>query len=759
MNVSLTQEIYDLIQETSSSNSDDINDKIKAICDNMQEATNIGQTIYEMYDNLVKEKNEIDENNHKYAILTVGALNELDKSQISGKPVNFFPEKPTESLNTNEIKKMLSGGNQHIFTKIDSVFEEIDNRLIQTEEKLSAISQKSSNIQIPKESPLPPFFREIQDTFHCSIEEIPSFIQNLIGENNAKKELLDSIQQKFTQFGEEDFLDGIDSVVRRSEFIQKFCQEFQIESKSEQELKSFADAVNHIERIAKILKTNVGSIDTTIVSLIDTINFQRKEIEELQNTQEKLLSDLKHNPIQTKEFEYNRFDHLVNIRPNENSSNSQSSLFESKIDSMNENISQMKNQYQEAMKNFEAIQERKQNEIGNLKLILKSKETENQLKESKIRTLTQELNFIKDKNSQNNLIQTLSSFFGSATNESEILARIYDLNNENIKLRIQLNDQKRTQFNSFQSKSSQESDDQIRIQLNQQIYELTKRNQSLSDLNLTLKTSNTQYQQELEKQAQINQTQENQFRQENKILKESNKNFQREIDELKCNLQNYQVQTSQLENQIEKIRNQSEKLSNIVIQFSSQNQIDKSIQDILNVLQILFLQFSLNDFSKSEDALHSALSNISQIKSNGFQIHFDVNRKVGQFINKISQQYEFINHNLNDLIRRFNQVKEKVIDAVEEQKGEILDFMENDFSAPYAALQVSFRELQGKYDLLISNQEREQNPPQYITTNPPGHIQSRFVSPVRNQARNKNVLSPSARIIDETIRHNANNPW
>lgn len=819
MNVNLSQNTIQLIKDCAHAENGSIEDQIVAICVDLKQSAEIGQTLYSLYENSASEKKESDERNLKYGIITANALSELQ---------NKVNETKAPILQIDFDDKLLRKKSEKFLLHLQDLMEQFANQVyskMSLDEK--KISKISNFFQATKGhiNEMVSILSQLAETFSCSPQEIENHAKELLEDNNNCRQMLEIIIQNIDS--QDTNFNSIDSLLGQLGFKNTNIQ---------LRLSKLFESLNQINEISKTLNTSPKEIKNEISKLIkeaskpkatpiqippqpqpptvDTTELE-EEILKLKHENE-ILSDSRKQLLNEKNglieriavlqdeisqrsrpvrLSFDRFDYLASISPkpimNSNSSMSQEE-FDEALRSKNDMIAQLNFQLQDVFKSLKETQESNSEEINSMKERISNLTIEKDKFENKCTTQQNEIRALKSKiNSlpQSELIRSLSTFFGGCVNEEEILNKVYELKNENHFLSVKVSESEMNASNLKARHQFSEGDESLNIkriselkaQLNQATDQLESLQEQVSSLqkdnNRLVGTNNSMH------------SQIQAFRDNEVSMKEEISSNQRKIRESARTFEQLQTEYTQLSNQLTELQekcqlfeNESEKLLTSVdkiakkIASSSQSQPRKKsrpgqsngFDDLLNmcqVLQTIFMQYSMSNFSNSEKLSRDLISSIDQIQKNGIKTQDEdaltnevmkkiVQEKVFSFMERIAKSLEnIVKKHIEPIIEKFDSTRMDILEKVDDQTKELQDYIENDYSGPYSTIKRSYDELQEKYEALTRNMGMYQE--QFGQ-----HHQSRFVNstPPRNNSRGSrsSIQSPSERVLDRTIQQNYN---
>lgn len=728
MNVEISSDIIQLIQQTSTSESDDINDKIRAICSDLIEATNIGQSIYQMYENLVNEKKESDERNRQYGVIAANTLNELDQLQGKSNQNGANNAFDIEAIKNNSGKALFS------FQKLmeqfaNDVYGKMDANEMQIEKVSSFVQDAKSQMD-----DLLSTLSQISKTLSCSPQEIENRAIALLDENENYRQMLEIIIQNIS--GQDSNFHSIDSLLSQLGFKNTNIQFH---------LMHFFESTQQINEISEILHTNQKNIKNEInklvlisneaskpklpppppVQVIDTSALEneilklRQENEILNDTRQQLINE-KNNLIErvailqsqlsphanSLRLTYERFDYLASVSPDPMALSKLNNLdyptmSQNEIDealaSKNDTISQLNSQLQNALSSMKEIQENCSTEINSLKDRITNLQIEKAKKESQCTLQQKEINELRvhvDSLPQSELVRSLSSFFGGCANEEEILNKVYDMKSEMLKLK--------TKNSEFEMKSSNankknqktegienEIENKKRIsELKNQLDQATEEVESLQDQVSSLQKDNNRLlgdNNSLYKQIQELRDNEESMKAEissnQKKVRESSRaseRLQAEYELMSTQLKEFKGKYELYENESEKILTSMNKLATKLASASqnrkrqrkgNQNGVSDEFLKMCDALQVVFMQYAMSDFSGSEKKSNDLISCIEQMQNCSNQ-----NQSENILTNKA--MHDIIQANVNTLEEKTIGKFAKVYEEIESVQKKVVDTTE-----------------------------------------------------------------------------------
>ena len=122
---------------------------------------------------------------------------------------------------------------------------------------------------------------------------------------------------------------------------------------------------------------------------------------------------------------------------------------------------------------------------------------------------------------------------------------------------------------------------------------------------------------------------------------------------------------------------------------------------------------------------------------------------------KLGQIYE----NSEMMNKQFESVKTDILQKIDDQTKELQDYIDNDYSGPYAALKRSYTEIQERFEALTRNSGIPiQNHQEQYGQFEQHHSRFQSSTPPRNPSRGSrsSIQSPSEIVLDRTIQQNYN---
>lgn len=831
MNVVLSHEIIEMIQHSSSSENDDINEKIKAICADLAQATSIGQTIYAMYENLANEKKESDERSRQYGVITATTLDELDKIQNRETPES---ENKESNLNIPFDDTEIKEKSKNSLANLQGLMEQLVGQVYEKELQISSFIQTTQN----KIDEFISILMRLARIFSCTPQEIESHANALIEDNNNCRQMLEIIIQNISS--QNTNFDSIDSLLDHLGFK---------ETNVQLELSQHFESIQKISEIAGILHCDPQDIKNEINKLID-ISFEaskpkpqpqliqlppppavdtseleeeimklKRENEILSDSQQQLFNE-KSNLMQRiaslqsqidqqsrqPRLSYEHFDYLMAITPSEsnnpdlyNPSSMNQDEFDEVLRSKNDMIAQLNYQLQESLNSLKETQENNLTEVNSLRDKISSLQIEKERSENQCHSQKSEIKALRlkiDSLPQSELVRSLSSFFGGCANEEEILNRVYGLKDEISRLNVRVSEYEMNASNM--KKKDQNSEDEVanfrRIsELKRELDQATEQLESLQEQVSSLQNDNSRLQNDnntLYQQIQEFRDNEISLREEISSNQRKIRDSTRTCEHLQAEYNQSSSQLSEISKKIETFENESEKLlssiNRVATKIASAPQSNprtkrkgrpgsqsNGFEDLLNMcqaLQTVFMQYTTSEFSNSEKTINDLLSSIEQIQQNGINVQDEdaltndimkriVQEKTSAFMELITGKLGQIYENSDTMIKQFESVKTDILQKIDDQTKELQDYIDNDYSGPYAALKRSYAELQERFEGLTRNSGIPiQNHQEQYGQFEQHHSRFQSSTPPRNPSRGSrsSIQSPSEIVLDRTIQQNYN---
>ena len=662
---------------------------------------------------------------------------------------------------------------------------------------------------------------EISEMLHTSPQNIKDELNRLIKISNDSSKLFESAQQikeisEMLHTNPQNIKDELNRLIKISNDSSKLFE-------SDQQIKEISDVLhtspeNIKSSISKLIEISKEASKPKPPPVFDTSSFEN-EISRLKR-ENQFLIDSKQQLANEKEslkqrvaiqqaqlapkvnasrLSYTRYDYLASIAPVQSIPNNNATLnheeFDEALKSKNNTIAQLNYELQNTLKSLKDMQENKQNEINYLRDQVSSLKIENDKKESKSRNQLNEIKELRLKIkslSQSELVESLSNFFGGCSNEEEILNKVFNMKNEITKLKVKVsaNEMDASNLNKINQNFGQNENNENSVpELKKQLDQVTDRAISLQEQVSALQSNNDR----LMDDSNLLRQQIQSFRNNEDLLNKEIAGYKRQIRESGRTCERLQNEFSLSNNQLldikgkyELFERESEKLltsiNKLASKFASQQKSRKkqarpnvqnetldNLQKMCEALQLVFMQYTMSDFSASEKVVGDLLFSIEQFTNNQNnnvltnEITRNIIHKAKAFDENMTSKINYILQQFGTVHDKFDNTKNEIVQIIDGQQRDLQDYIENDYAPQFSSLKVKYDKLQEKYNAIVKNidmtnsindQFGQFDYQMHENNNSHQRIQSRFQStPPRNVSRGSrsSIQSPS-----ETAQRNYN---